>query len=243
VKLNSVIVLLVFLVSSGVSSAKQDMAPVFEKDPHRNQLGFFDVHICNWEDRPIFFKSLFSTTKFNDIEVMTLYTPDGKKVTDLDMTKYMQIRKKGKPEKRVYLTDSDIPSGSRAGWYQLRVKTRDGKVYTAKDYVVMNRLSRVQVLLPKDGDEDIEIPAELKWKPVPGATHYQVFMRDGFENTRILSSKLLREPRIKLKPGLLEPGGYYIWKVHARDVNENIILGDFNSGSVNKWMEFSVIDE
>ena len=234
---------LLSLLLSASASAMEDMAPVFDKDPHRNQLGFFDVHICNWADQPLFFKSLFSTTKFNDIKAMTLYSPDGRKVTDFDMTKYMQIKRKGKPEKRVYLTDSDVLSDSHAGWYQLKVKARDGKEYTAKDYVVMNRISRAEVLLPKDGVEDIEIPTELKWKPVPGATHYKVFMRDGFENTRILNSKLLREPQIKLKPGLLKPGGYYLWKVHARDVNENIILGDFNSGSVNKWMEFSVIDE
>jgi hypothetical protein len=67
-------------------------------------------------------------------------------------------------------------------------------------------------------------------------------MRDGYETTQILNTKLIKETRIKLKPGLLEPGGYYLWKVHARDVNENIILGDFNSGSVNKWMEFSIAD-
>jgi len=153
--------------------AENDLAPVFDSDPHRNELGFFDMHICNWADRPMFFKSLFSTIHFKNIEMMTVYSPDGKKVTDLDMSKFMHLKKKG--------------------------------------------------------------------KPVPGATHYKVFMRDGYETTQILNSKLIKEPRLKLKPGLLKPGGYYLWKVHARDVNENIILGDFNSGSVNKWMEFSVV--
>jgi len=241
-KRGSLFVLLLLTCASSMV-ASEDVAPVFDKDPHRNQLGFFDVHICNWADRPMFFKALFSTTKFNDIELMSVYSPDGNKVTDLDMSKYMLIKKKGKPEKRVYLTDSDIPVDSRAGWYEIKVKTKDGKQYTARDYVVMNRLSRADVLMPQDGAEDIGMPKELEWKPVPGATHYKVFMREGFENTQILNSKLVRKPKLKIKPGLLQPGGYYLWKVHARDVNENIILGDFNSGSVNKWMEFSVIDE
>ena len=232
-----------FLLISINASAGDDLAPILSTDPHRNDLGFFDMHICNWADRPLFFKSLFSTTRFKDIEVMTVYSPAGKKITDLDMSKFMLIQRKGKPVKKVFLTDSEIPLDSKAGWYEIKVKTKDGKEYSAKDYVVMNRLSRADVVAPKDGVEDIVIPKELTWKPVPGATHYKVFMRDGFENTRILNSKLIKEPRIALKPGMLQPGGYYLWKVHARDVNENIILGDFNSGSVNKWMEFSVIDE
>jgi len=239
----SLIVLLPLLLMSANTPATEDVAPVFEKDPHRNELGFFDVHVCNWAGRPMFFKSLFSTTKFNDIELMSVYSAGGKKITDLDMTKYLQVKRKGKPEKRVYLADSDVPEDSYSGWYQVKVKTKDGKEYTARDYVVMNRLARAEPIMPEDGVEDIAMPTELKWKPVPGATHYKVFMREAFENTQILNSKLIREPKIKLKPGLLQPGGYYRWKVHARDVNENVILGDFNSGSVNKWMEFSVIDE
>ena len=27
--------------------AEKDLAPVFGSDPHRNELGFFDMHICN----------------------------------------------------------------------------------------------------------------------------------------------------------------------------------------------------
>lgn len=241
--MNYRILVAMFVLLTNVDAlAEDDLAPILHKDPHRNELGFFDMHICNWADRPLFFKSLFSTTKFNDIEVMTVYSPDGEKVTELDMSKFIHLKRKGKPEKKVFLTDSDLPADSKAGWYTIKVKTKDGKEYSAKDYVVMNRLSRASVLSPADEAEDIEIPKELKWKPVPGATHYKVFMRDGYETTQILNSKLLKEPRIKLKPGLLKPGGYYLWKVHARDVNENIILGDFNSGSVNKWMEFTVAD-
>jgi len=228
----------------GVSAhADSELAPVFQNDPHRNELGFFDMHICNWPDRPLFFKSLFSTTKFKDIETMAVFAPGGRKLADLNLEKFKQIRKKGKPEKRVFMIDSDVPVNSGDGWYYIVVKTKDGKEYRARDYVVMNRIDRAGGLEPADEAEDVKMPKELKWAAVPGASHYKVFLRDGFENTMVLDSKMVQEPRIALKPGLLKPGGYYTWKIHARDVNENIILGDFNSGSVNKRAGFSVVDE
>lgn len=228
------------LASTGVLA--DAVVPVLEKDPHRNTMGFFDMHICNWESRPLFFKSLFSTTKFKDIESMKVYSPDGKKIVDLDMSAFKQIERKGKPIKRVFMRDTDVPAGSKSGWYSITVQTKDGKEYRARDYVVMNRIGRVGALSPADGAEDVKMPAELKWKPVPGAAHYKVFVRDGFENTMLVKSKLVQKPQLVLKPGVLKAGGYYIWQVHARDVNENIILGDFNSGSVNKWMEFSITE-
>lgn len=230
------------LVSINVS-AKDDIAPIFEKDPHRNELGFFDIHICNWPDRPLFFKTLFSTTKFKNIESMEVFSVDGKKVVDLDLRRFKQIEKKGKPVKRVYMVDHDVPTDSKAGWYYIVVKTKDGKEYRAKDYVVMNRLALTGGQVPADEAEDVKMPTELKWAPVPGASHYQIYVRDGFENNMVLRSKLVTEPRIKIKPGTFKPGGYYTWKIHARDVNENIILGDFNSGSTNKRVGFFIADE
>jgi hypothetical protein len=43
-----------------------------------------------------------------------------------------------------------------------------------------------------------------------------------------------------LPPGLIEDGGYYSWLIHARDINEDIKLGDFNSGSLSTPVTFSV---
>ena len=42
--------------------------------------------------------------------------------------------------------------------------------------------------------------------------------------------------------GALEPGGSYLWSVHARDVNEHILLGDFHNGSISEKFHFSVAD-
>jgi len=56
----------------------------------------------------------------------------------------------------------------------------------------------------------------------------------------VYSSKLLKEPRLVVPSGLLQPGGYYSWLVHARDVNEDPVLGDFNRGSQTDAIEFSI---
>lgn len=39
---------------------------------------------------------------------------------------------------------------------------------------------------------------------------------------------------------LLRRGGSYTWRVHARDVNEDKDLGDFNLGAMGPVLSFSV---
>jgi len=58
----------------------------------------------------------------------------------------------------------------------------------------------------------------------------------------IYKSKLLSGTRQVLPPGILEAGGTYRWRVHARDVNEHIELGDFNHGSLSPKNEFTVAE-
>jgi hypothetical protein len=222
--------------------AQAESISSFDKDPHRNALGFFDLHVCNWPDRPPFFKALFSTTHIGEIENMEIYLPDGKLLGELQLWDYMKIKRKGKPEKRVYLNDIDVPEGAGDGWYDIKVTTKEGKTYHARDYVVMTLMPRASGMSPPDGAENIPMPKELSWAPVPGAAYYQVFVREAFEDKRIVYSKLLKEPRYQFKPGKLKPGGDYVWSVHARDINEHILLGDFNQGSQSYKAEFSVAE-
>lgn len=227
---------------SAISASESAVLQVLEKDPHRNELGFFDLHVCNWPDRPPFFKSLFSSTRFAGIEKLEIFFPDGSKLGELGLTDFMRIRKEGKPEKRVFLRDIDVPEGSQTGWYMLRVTAKDGKVYEAKDYVIITLLPQADGMQPPNGSEDIAMPKTLSWEPVPGAAYYQVFVREAFEDKRVVSSKLITEPRFDLEPGTLEAGGVYSWSIHARDVNEHILLGDFNQGSLSRKSEFSIAE-
>ena len=68
-----------------------------------------------------------------------------------------------------------------------------------------------------------------------------MFIRDQWNDDKLIyTSKLLTKAELQLPPGLIEDGGYYSWLVHARDINEDITLGDFNSGSLSAPVTFSV---
>jgi len=93
---------------------------------------------------------------------------------------------------------------------------------------------------PMDGAEDIPVPEKLTWTSVGDGSYYQVFIRDVWNESKLIyTSKLLVKPELVIPPGILQPDGLYSWKVHARDVNEDILLGDFNKGSMSRAATFS----
>jgi len=212
-------------------------------DPHYDAAGFFDIHVCNWPDRALFFMPLFSSERYDDIRSVEVFQPTGEKLTDLDLDRYRIIRRKGKPDKHAFIMQVDVPPGAVSGWYTARIRLQNGDMFKAKDYVILQEMQQVTGQAPADGEELDNIPDRLTWSPVPGANYYQVFIRDLWDNERlILSSSLLDKPEIVLPPGTLHRGGLYSWVVHARDTNEHVLLGDFNHGSLNTPMEFSIGD-
>lgn len=223
-----------------VAQADEPIEPP-QSDPHYTKVGFFDVHVCNWPGRPLFFLTLFSTERYNDVAAVDIFAPDGRPVGQLDMTRYRIWERKNKPDKHVFMKHLDIPDGHPDGWYSARVTMKDGSVYAARDYVVIHRLDIATGIQPADGAENVPAPKALTWSPIPGAKYYQVFVRDLWNGgDLILKSKLLSKPRLELPPDLVEPGGYYAWRIHARDVNGNALLGDFNHGSLSGEARFSV---
>lgn len=212
----------------------------FDEDPHYNSVGFFDMHICNWPDRPHFFKVLFSSDKFKQIESMRVSTPENQPLVTLDHSKFRIIKRNNKPDKRVYMLDIDVPQHASTGWYTIDVTTDSGEIFQAKDYVIMSKLQRVSQMQPS-GDETIENAAlTLKWIPVAGSQYYQIYLRDEWTGKLIYSSKLLDTPYITIPEGKIQQGGYYSWSVHARDTNEHVLLGDFHMGSISKKAFFTV---
>jgi hypothetical protein len=210
-------------------------------DPHYTPAGFFDIHVCHWPDRPLFFMTLFSTERFGEVSTVEVFGPDGAPLGALDPERFMRLERPGKPEKRVFIGQIDVPAGARDGWYTARVRLRDGQAVETRDYVVITALPRPADLVPGSGAVIESTPATLSWAPVPGARHYQVYVRDLWEGERLVhQSPLLSEPRYRLPAGVLLPGGHYAWKVHARDVDEHVLLGDFNHGSQSEWVEVSV---
>ena len=229
--------ILAALFSFTAASAQPNQAQI--NDPHHSPAGFFDIHVCNWPDRPLFFMSLFSTSQYNDIARIEVYTPGGRKLTDIGMKSFRLVKRKNKPEKRVFITQT--PSGDQAeqGWYKARVSMKNGDVFEAADYVVVETMARAGEISPADGGE-VPVPKQLSWKPLKGAKYYQVFIKDLWADEKvILASKLLTEAKIVLPAGLIKPEGWYSWRIHARDVNEHILLGDFNHGSLSKEWQFT----
>ena len=77
---------------------------------------------------------------------------------------------------------------------------------------------------------------------MPGAQYYQVFIKDLWNGDQVIyTSNILAQPRLPLPPGLLQRGGEYTWRVHARDTNGHILLGDFNHGSLSREVGFSIV--
>lgn len=235
---------LVFIFAAllcAVSAAAQTLS-VENTDPHYTEIGFFDIHLCNWPDRPPFYMALFSSTQHQNIVGVRVYLPDGKPLAELDMTRYRTVALPGKPEKRVFITHLPIRDKTTDGWFRATVKTRDGREISAKDYVVHTLLPIVRETTPVDGSELPTPPTELIWTPVPGAIYYAVTLRDVWDDNReIWTSEVVTTPRIPVPPGLLRKGGRYAWVIHARDSNGGLLLGDFNHGSLSAPQIFSIV--
>ncbi len=213
------------------------------EDPHRNEAGFFDIHVCNWPDRPQFFMGLFSTVRYDEVADIRLYSPSGKEIGVFNLTRYRLVREPGKPEKHVFITLFDILPDREEGWYVARVKLKDGRTLEARDNIELKSLPIARNLQPAPETENVPLPRELRWDAVPGALFYQVFIKDVWEDGQeILSSKLLSEPRLPLPPGLIKPGGRYLWQVHSRNLNDDPVWGDFNHGSLTPEVGFSVAE-
>jgi hypothetical protein len=186
---------------------------------------------------------LFSTTRYDDIQKIDVIGPDGQSLAQLDLTRYRVIKQENKKEKHAFINQLEVPEASKDGWYTARITLSNGAVHTARDYVSISVLGRAGGHHPGHNEETAGLPTELRWDPVPGAGFYQVFIRDQWDDDRLIhTSKLLAEPVLTLPPELVKNGGMYSWIIHSRDVNEDPLLGDFNHGSLSKPVVFSVSD-
>jgi hypothetical protein len=233
---------LLFLTApvTGAETSSAAAGTAHSNDPHYTAAGFFDIHVCNWPDRELFFMPLFSTTRYSEITAIEVRHPDGKRLTALDLGKFMVLKPEGKPEKHVFMTQMDVPDGAADGWYSATIRLADGTQFIAKDFVVIEPLARPSGMNPPDGAEAIAVPEKLTWSAVAPGSYYQVFIRDVWNDGKLIyKSKLLREPQLAVPAGLLKPDGLYSWQIHARDTNEDVMLGDFNKGSMSRIATFS----
>jgi hypothetical protein len=231
----------VLLLMSWLQTARASSSD--SADPHYGPAGFFDIHVCNWPGHPLFFMQLFSTERYAEIQSVSVYTPDGELLTELDLERYRTIKRDKKPDKRVFIQQLDVPVDAANGWYTARTHLASGEVFITQDYVILHSMPQAGGQVPTHEEVLAEIPEKLAWEPVPGANFYQVFIRDHWnEDKLIYTSKLLTHPELELQQDLLHKGGMYSWVIHARDTNSHILLGDFNHGSLNTPATFVVQD-
>jgi len=210
-------------------------------NPHYNKAGFFDMHVCNWPNQPLFFLGLFSTTQFNDINKIEIFDNNRHLLGHLDLDKYRIVMlKKPAREKRVFIKHFAIPKSSGNGWYSSKVYLKDGHTVTAKDYVIIYNMHRANGLNPADKTTLNDIPKVFRWNPVPGAKYYQVFINDLWTGKSLYSSDFLTQPSFTTPKNLLKHQGAYCWRVHARNINEDVLMGDFNHGSLTRCYEFDI---
>ena len=231
---------LIMAISPGYSKSV-DIIPPSAKDSHYTDVGFFDIHICHWPDRPLFYMMLLSTTQFSLVKEVEVFKPNGEPLGKLNLNRFSVKKKPDGTEKRVFITHLPVEAGAADGVYTAHIHLTDGRVFGAEDYVRLDRMALPdQELSPPDAADNIGIPKELRWAAVAGARYYKVFIRDKWDDGKtIFESKLLTSPSVALPEGLLKPGGWYAWRIHARDINEDVKLGDFNHGSLTGDFEFA----
>lgn len=231
---------LLYLLTSGAYAGSE--APA--EDPHQTASGFFDIHVCNWPDRPPFYMALYITEHIEDIKSVIITNANGKKIGELDPARYKIRKHKEKRGQKVIIDQIPIPDDSVDGWFVAEVHLKNGERHVARDMVLHRLLQLVSGNYPPPGAENIPMPRMLHWHDVDGAYWYKVFIRDMWNDEKLIySSKLLPFPEHELPDGVLEPGGYYSWKVHSRDTKKDIELGEFNSGSQSRWIQFTVAED
>jgi hypothetical protein len=228
---------IVFAVLLGFGLLPQVMAG--NQDPHYTEAGFFDIHICNWPDKPPFIMALFSTVQFDNVERVSIYTPAGELLGDLDLTRFRAFKTKDGKDKRAFITHFDMPGKTLDGWHKAVISMKDGRRFEAMDYVVYAIMPLPTGMQPAADAMDVAQPGELRWDRIPGATHYQIFVYDKWQDKLVFTSPVITETVLKLPAGILQSGGLYGWKVNARDVNEHILLGDFNHGTTGPELLFT----
>jgi hypothetical protein len=211
-----------------------------EGDPHYTPAGFFDAHVCNWPENPHFLMALFSTPRFDEVAKVSVFAPDGTLIGDLDLTKFRAFKTQSGQAKRAFIAHFDLPEKALDGWYRAEIVLKDGSRFEARDYVINQMMEQPTGIRPVPGTSSVPASTELRWDPVAGARFYEVFVTDVWAGSEPFDSGLLSEPRFVPPKGLLQPGGEYMWRIHARDSDGNVLLGDFNHGSLSPEMTFTV---
>jgi len=231
---------ILFLITSCATDPYQEK---IKNDTHYTKAGFFDLHVCNWPDKDLFFLAVFSTFVHKNIASVVIFRPDGSELGKFNLQISKVKKTKNNKIKNIVIGKFALGSADSNGWYKAEINLIDGKKIVASDYIKIDSMPIVTNISPGDSTAAIEIPKQLSWQEAPGAGFYKITIRDMWDDGRVIhTSKLLQKTSYNLPTGLIKPGGWYKWLIHVRDVNEDILLGDFNHGSLNTPAFFLTVD-
>lgn len=235
--------ILLLLLTAGFFYCSSSHATNKKLDPHYSSKGFFDIHVCNWPNQPLFLMGIFSTRYFDEIKSVEILSPDDVSTGFLDLKKFRKFKNKKKQLKKAFISKFSIPDNAVDGWYKSIITLKNNESIHLIDFVKHRTMPIPTDLIPANNSNLLNPPKSLHWKKIKQAKYYQIYIKDLWQDSKLVyKSKLLTENELILPPNILIKGGYYIWHVHARDSNEDIKLGDFNHGSLSVKARFSVQD-
>ena len=217
------------------------------KDLHKDELGFFDIHYCNWPDRNPFLMLVYATHHYNNLDSIKVLTPEGIELGEISQNTYRYlpaktVKGKNIPDKKVFITQIPFTKSMTKGTFTAVATTHSGQKHQYKDDVDMDYIiASATINYPADKAVDIALTPTLKWESVDHAQYYQVFIKDNWTGKNVYSSKTLDQTQLTLPKEILKKDGWYAWKVHAKDMDETIKYGDFNAGSLSKTITFTTI--
>lgn len=239
----AVFVLLTALLTMVSTSRANDIIVSDSVDAHKTELGSWDIHVCNWPDRPPFYLTTFKTEQYENIQSIEVFSPTGHKVGNFNVDKFLTFQREGLPDLIALITQLPLVNAKPSGWFSAHINTKDGRRYLARDYLIMEIMQRVSETNPAHMAE-ISVPTELSWTPVRGANHHRVWIRDMWEGGKqIFDSGYIQASKVEMPEGLLQTDGWYSWRIHSRDTHGHVLLGDFNHGSLTDWKEFNTLVE
>lgn len=71
--------ILTLAISNSISTSvlSNELISPDPNDSHKTSLGIWDIHVCNWPDRPPFYLTLLKTEHYDDIEKIEVIIPAG----------------------------------------------------------------------------------------------------------------------------------------------------------------------
>lgn len=153
-----------------------------------------------------------------------------------------EINKEKIKDKKVFINQIPLPKNSVKGEFTAIVITKNNQIHHYADRMFLDKkVGFAKIDFPKNQATNISKTPTLKWSAPKNGHYYQVFIKDKWTGKSIYSSKTLNKTEFKVPDNLLKNDGWYAWKVHAKDMDETILYGDFNAGSLSEYHSFTTL--